>query len=185
MALIPSKMIETGTPAPDFSLPDPFGNIHTRDKLTGKHGLLVVFYCNHCPYVKHIRTVFSRVAGEYMKKGIGVAVINSNDAVTHPEDAPDKMAEAIAEYNYPFPYLYDETQEVARRFDAACTPDFFLYDPDLRLAYRGQFDGSRPKNEIPVTGLDLIEAMDALLSGNKPDPNQKPSIGCNIKWKPD
>ncbi len=178
-------MIALGTPAPDFSLPDPQGNLHSRDSVKGKHGLLVVFYCNHCPFVKHIREKFAEVASEYLKKGIGVIAINSNDAEAHPDDAPHKMAEDIERFGYEFPYVYDETQEVARSYAAACTPDFFLFDSDLTLTYRGQFDDSRPGNDQPVTGTDLKAAMDAVIRGEETISDQKPSIGCNIKWKPE
>ncbi len=183
MARTPSNMLELGTKAPDFSLPDPHGNIHTRDQIAGEHGLLVVFYCNHCPFVKHIRERFVQVSNEYMEKGIGFVAINSNDAENYPDDAPEKMAEEMERYGYLFPYLFDETQETARAYDAACTPDFYLFDKDLKLAYRGQFDDSRPGNNELVTGADLKAAMEALIAGEKPPQDQKPSIGCNIKWK--
>jgi len=183
MARTPSNMLELGTKAPDFSLPDPHGNVFNRDQVAGEHGLLVVFYCNHCPFVKHIRDRFVEVTSEYIDKGIGVVAINSNDVENYPDDAPDKMAEESERYGYRFPYLFDETQEVARAYDAACTPDFFLFDKDLSLVYRGQFDDSRPGNDEPVTGTDLKTAMDALIKGEKPSTVQKPSIGCNIKWK--
>ena len=178
-----SNMINLGTYAPDFTLPDPSGKTYNRDDLAGKHGLLVVFICNHCPYVKHIKEKFSEVASKYLDKGIGVVAISSNDVVNYPDDAPEKMAEDAERYGYRFPYLYDESQQTARDYDAACTPDFYLFDADLKLAYRGQFDDSRPKNDRPVTGSDLIAAMDALIAGKQPSQEQIPSIGCNIKWK--
>jgi peroxiredoxin len=183
MTRTPSNMITLGTSAPDFALPDPSGKIFTRDDVKGKHGLLVAFICNHCPYVKHIKEKFSEITSEYMDKGIGVVAISSNEIVNYPDDAPDKMAEDAKRYGYRFPYLFDESQDVARAYDAACTPDLYLYDADLKLAYRGQFDDSRPKNDRPVTGADLTAAMDALIAGKLPSPNQIPSIGCNIKWK--
>lgn len=183
MARTPSNMLELGTPAPGFSLPDPHGNIHTRDQVAGKHGLLVAFYCNHCPFVKHIRERFVRITSEFMDKGIGVVAINSNDVENYPDDAPEKMAEESDTYGYRFPYLFDESQEVARAYDAACTPDFYLFDANQKLAYRGQFDDSRPGNGEPVTGADLAAAMQALVDGGKPSADQKPSLGCNIKWK--
>ncbi|MDG5767302.1 thioredoxin family protein [Balneolales bacterium ANBcel1] len=183
MARTPSNMVAIGTPAPDFSLPDPAGTLHSRDQIKGKNGLLVVFYCNHCPFVKHIRERFAELASEYMKQGVGIVAINSNDITTHPEDAPEKMAEDIERFGYEFPYLFDESQEVAQDFGAACTPDFFLYDADLTVFYRGQFDDSRPGNDQPVTGADLSAAIEALVRGEEPPQEQKPSIGCNIKWK--
>ncbi len=183
MARTPSKMLDLGTKAPDFTLPDPYGNEYSRDEVAGKHGLLVVFYCNHCPFVKHIRDKFTEISSEYMDKGIGVVAINSNDIINYPDDSPGRMAEDIEQYGYRFPYLYDETQDVAHAYDAACTPDFYLFDADLKLVYRGQFDDSRPGNDQPVTGADLKEAMGALIRGEKPSIDQKPSIGCNIKWK--
>jgi len=183
MARTPSNMLELGTKAPDFSLPDPHGNVFTRDQLAGERGLLVVFYCNHCPFVKHIRDRFVQVSSEYIDKGIGVVAINSNDVEKYPDDAPDKMAEESERYGYRFSYLFDETQEVASAYDAACTPDFYLFDKDLALVYRGQFDDSRPGNDNPVTGADLKAAMEALVNGEKPSEDQKPSLGCNIKWK--
>ncbi|MEX0681447.1 MAG: thioredoxin family protein [Balneolales bacterium] len=183
MAQTPSNMIDLGTLAPGFTLPDPHGKRYSRDELAGKYGLLVVFYCNHCPFVKHIRDKFAEVAATYMDKGIGVVAINSNDVANYPEDAPEKMAEESRRYGYRFPYLYDETQQVARDYGAACTPDFFLFDAGLKLVYRGQFDDSRPGNDVPVTGTDLVNAMDAIIRGEQPPVHQKPGIGCNIKWK--
>lgn len=183
MSRTPSNMLELGTIAPDFSLPDPHGSVYTRDQIAGEYGLLVVFYCNHCPYVKHIRDKFVEVSSEYIDKGIGVVAISSNDAENYPDDSPEKMAEESKRYGYRFPYLYDESQEVAKAYDAACTPDFFLFDRDLKLAYRGQFDDSRRGNDEPITGEDLKAAMDALIRGEKPSEEQRPSIGCNIKWK--
>lgn len=183
MARTPSNMLPLGTTAPDFSLPDPHGNQFTRDQITGEHGLLVVFFSNHCPFVKHIRKKFVELSSEYIDKGIGIVAINSNDVQAYPDDAPEKMAEESGRYGYRFPYLFDETQDVAKAYEAACTPDLFLFDRDLKLVYRGQFDDSRPGNDEPVTGDDLRAAMEAVVQDNIPSENQKPSIGCNIKWK--
>jgi thiol-disulfide isomerase/thioredoxin len=145
--------------------------------------LLVVFMCNHCPFVKHIRSQFAAVAKEYQARGVGVVGINSNDAESYPDDRPEKMAEEVKQMGYTFPYLYDETQQVAKAYRAACTPDFYLFDREGRLVYRGQFDDSRPGNGRPVTGADLRAALDAVLGGRAVPGNQRPSIGCNIKWK--
>jgi peroxiredoxin len=183
MARTPSNMLDLGTEAPDFALPDPHGNIYSRDQIIGKHGLLVVFYCNHCKFAKHIRDRFVQVSSEYINKGIGIVAINSNDVENYPDDSPEKMAEESKMYGYRFPYLFDESQDVARAYDAACTPDFYLFDKHLKLVYRGQFDDSRPGNDEPVTGADLKAAMQALVDGGKPAADQKPSLGCNIKWK--
>lgn len=184
MALTPSTMLELGTKAPDFNLPDTNGkNVKLAD-FSDKPVLLVAFICNHCPYVKHIREGFAQLAKEYQAKGVAVVAISSNDVTTHPDDAPAKMAEEVKLAGYTFPYLYDETQDVAKAYRAACTPDLYVFDKDRRLVYRGQLDDSRPGNEIPVTGKDLRAALDAALAGKPPLENQKPSIGCNIKWKP-
>jgi peroxiredoxin len=177
-------MLPVGTKAPDFSLPDTDGTVVSRDDFKDYAGLLVVFMCNHCPYVQHVRKDFARLAKEYQKKGIAVVGINSNDVSSHPDDHPDRMARAVKEFGFTFPYLYDENQETAKAYHAACTPDFFLFDGSRELYYRGQLDGSRPGNDTPVTGEDLTGAVDALLAG-KPSPEpQRPSMGCNIKWKP-
>jgi peroxiredoxin len=176
-------MLPLGTKAPHFRLPDPSGKWVSLDDFKGAPALLVVFICNHCPYVKHIRSRFAEVANEYQKRGVGIIAINSNDVQNFPEDSPEKMAEEIRNVGYRFPYLYDESQEVARAYQAACTPDFYLFDKDQRLVYRGQFDSSRPKNDQPVTGGDLRAALDAVLKGQPVSTDQKPSIGCNIKWK--
>jgi peroxiredoxin len=181
---VQSTMPELGFEAPGFTLPDTTGKMVTRDQFRGKKGLLVIFLSNHCPYVKHIRSVLRDAAETYQKKGIGVVAIMSNNVVTHPEDSPARMAGEVANIGYTFPYVYDESQEVARAYRAACTPDFFLFDADFGLFYRGQFDSSRPGNQTPVTGGDLNAAVDALLAGDEPPKLQVPSIGCNIKWKP-
>ncbi len=177
-------MTELGAPAADFALPDTQGNQVKRDDFSAAAGLLVVFMCNHCPYVIHIREELASFAAEYQGKGLAVVGINANDASTHPADSFEKMVEEVRRVGYTFPYLHDETQQVAISYGAVCTPDFFLYDGDRKLVYRGQFDDSRPKNDVPVTGKDLRAAADALLEGHSIPEDQKPSVGCNIKWKP-
>ena len=179
-------MLELGTPAPDFRLPEPATgtNVSLAD-LRGAKGLLVMFICNHCPYVKHIRSALAAFAREYQSRGLAIVGINSNDVANYPDDAPDKMVEEVKSAGYIFPYLYDETQKVAKAYRAACTPDFFLFDGNQKLVYRGQFDDSRPRNDLPVTGADMRAAVDALLAGQPIAADQKPSLGCNIKWKPD
>ena len=184
MALTPSTMLPLGTEAPDFRLPDPHGKFFARDDFAGAPGLLVAFWCNHCPYVKHLRDGFAAFARETAARGLAIVAINSNDARTVPDDAPPRMAEESARSSYVFPYLVDESQAVAKAYHAACTPDFFLFDGERRLVYRGQFDASRPGNDVPVTGRDLRAAADALLAGQPVPDEQRPSIGCNIKWKP-
>lgn len=184
MAQTASTMLPLGTPAPAFSLLEPAsGATVSLGQFHDAPALLVVFMCNHCPFVKHIRQELVRFATEYQQRGLAVVAINANDIVTHPGDAPDKMAEEVATFGYPFPYLYDADQSVAKAYHAACTPDFFLFDAQARLVYRGQFDASRPGNAVPVTGADLRAAVDAVLARQPVTPNQKPSIGCNIKWK--
>jgi peroxiredoxin len=175
-------MVALGTPAPAFALPDTDGRTaHLRD-YAGKP-LLVMFLCNHCPYVKHIANDIAQIVPKYEQKGLSVVAINSNDPAAYPEDAPDQMRLEKRRRGYSFPYLFDATQEVARAYNAQCTPDFFLYDSDHRLVYRGQFDDARPGNGKPITGIDLTMAVDALLMGRSPVSVQKPSMGCNIKWK--
>jgi len=183
MAETPSTMLPLGTQAPPFRLPDPQGKWVSVDEFKDAPALLVVFICNHCPYVKHIRSQFAELAKEYQAKGVGVVAINSNDIENYPDDRPEKMAEEIKQVGYTFPYLYDESQEVAKAYRAACTPDFYLFDRDRRLVYRGQFDASRPGSGRPVTGADLRAALDAVLAGRPVPGNQRPSLGCNIKWK--
>jgi peroxiredoxin len=183
MALTPSTMLALGTPAPDFRLPDPSGRTVARDDFRDAKALLVAFWCNHCPYVQHVREAFARFAMEYRAKGVAIVAINANDAASHPDDAPTAMAEEIRRFGFEFPYLVDVSQAVAKAYRAACTPDFFLFDADRKLAYRGQFDASRPGNREPVTGADLRAACDAVLAGRAAAAEQKPSIGCNIKWK--
>nr|VFK23910.1 MAG: Peroxiredoxin [Candidatus Kentron sp. MB] len=183
----PSTMQELGAIAPDFSLPDfgADGKLVSKKDFQSAPGLLVIFLCNHCPYVHRIREALADFAREYQPKGLAIVAINANDVVSYPEDSPDKMAEEAADFGYIFPYLFDETQEIAKAYRAACTPDFFLFDKAHKLVYRGQFDDSRPKNNLPATGADLRAATDALLSGKTIDPDQKPGFGCNIKWKED
>ena len=184
MVLVPSTMLPLGTPAPGFSLPEPHtGRIVSLSDFDGAPALLVAFLCNHCPYVKHIADHFAAVAGGFRTDGAAVVGINSNDTTTHPEDDTENMKGEVEWRGYTFPYLFDETQEVAKAYRAACTPDFFLFDADRRLVYRGQFDSSRPGSEEIVTGRDLRAAMRAVLAGEEPSPMQLPSIGCNIKWK--
>jgi peroxiredoxin len=184
MARTESTMQPLGTLAPDFSLRDVVsGRAVKRDDTKGAGGLLVMFLCVHCPFVKHIEQGVARFAADYAGKGLGMVAISSNDAVTYPDDAPDGMRSQAKRLGFTFPYLYDESQQVARAYDAACTPDFFLYNRDLKLVYRGQFDASRPGMSAPVTGNDLRRAVDALLAGEPPLEEQRPSIGCNIKWK--
>lgn len=184
MAKTESVMLALGTQAPDFSLPDVLTgqNVNTKSA-AGPKGLLVMFICRHCPFVKHLEQALAKIGRDYDGKGIGIVAISSNDAANYPDDAPQSLAEQARDLGFPFAYLYDETQETARAYDAACTPDFFLFDGSLKLAYRGQFDDSRPGNNIPVTGKDLRHAMDAVVAGEPIHPVQKPSIGCNIKWK--
>jgi len=177
-------MLPLGTPAPDFSLPEPHtGRTVSLSDFDGAPALLVAFLCNHCPYVKHIADHFAAVAGGFRMDGAAVVGINSNDVTTHPDDSPENMKGEVEWRGYDFPYLYDETQEVAKAYRAACTPDFFLFDAERRLAYRGQFDSSRPSSDVMVTGSDLRAAMRAVLAGEDPSAVQMPSIGCNIKWR--
>jgi len=184
VAVTPSNMPALGIPAPDFSLPDTSGKHVSLDDFSAAPALLVAFWCNHCPFVKHLREGFVEFAREYEARGLATVAINANDADNYPDDGPDAMRAAAEQFGYGFPYLYDEDQSVARAYAAACTPDFFLYDSDRRLVYRGQFDASRPGNDLPVDGRDLRAAADSVLAGKAPAPEQLPSIGCNIKWKP-
>lgn len=178
-----STMLPLGTKAPDFELINVDGQAV---KLSDSHGapaLLVIFMCNHCPYVKHVAAQLAQLAAEYQQKGVAVVGINSNDAAKHPDDSPERMVDESEQRGYTFPYLYDETQEVARAFRAACTPDFYVFDAQQRLVYRGQMDDSRPESPVPVTGQDLRAALDAVLEGKPVPEKQRPSLGCNIKWK--
>lgn len=185
MALTPSVMVTLGTQAPDFQLPDTDGKVVSLTDFADAPVLLVAFICNHCPYVKHIRSSFAALTKEYIAKGVAIVGISSNDATAYPDDAPDKMKSEKTSAGYVFPYLYDESQAVAHAYKAACTPDFFLYDKNRKLVYRGQMDASRPGNDKPNDGADLRAALDMVLSGQVPPAeSQVPSIGCNIKWKP-
>jgi peroxiredoxin len=183
MAVTPSTMLPLGTKVPHFRLPDPQGKWVSSDDFKGAPALLVAFICNHCPFVKHIRSEFAELAREYQARGVGIVGINSNDLVASPDDRPEKMAEEAKQIGYVFPYLFDETQEVAKAYRAACTPDLYLFDRKGLLVYRGQFDNSRPGNGIPVTGEDLRSALDTVLAEHEVSTDQKPSIGCNIKWR--
>lgn len=183
MARTPSTMLELGTPAPAFHLPDFDGRLHALEDFAAARALLVVFMCEHCPFVRHIRKELAALAREYLPRGLAMVAINSNDLAAYPQDGPDAMRRESAEVGYVFPYLIDASQDVAKAYRAACTPDFFLFDERRRLAYRGQFDGSRPGNAVPVTGADLRAAVDALLEGRPVPGEQRPSLGCNIKWK--
>jgi peroxiredoxin len=178
-----STVLPLGSEAPAFRLPDTHGKQVSLDDLADAPALLVAFICNHCPYVKHLKPGLAGFARDYVAKGLAAVAISSNDPVSHPEDAPSKMAEDAARFGYVFPYLFDETQEVARAYRAACTPEFFLFDRGRRLVYHGQFDASRPGSSSPVTGADLRAAVDAVLAGRSVSPDQKPSVGCSIKWK--
>lgn len=185
MAQTPSTMLALGTQAPAFRLSDTTrgGWVQSAD-YEGSPALLVMFLCNHCPFVKHVRAELARLGKDYGDKGVGIVAISSNDVERHPADSPAKMAEEAEEAGYTFPYLFDETQEVAKAYGAACTPDFYLFDRSQRLVYRGQLDGSRPGSQVPVTGEDLRAALDALLAQRPVPSEQRPSIGCSIKWKP-
>ena len=183
MAQTPSTMAPLGMNAPTFKLPDTAGKMVSIDDFKNAPALLVMFICNHCPFVKHVRTELAKLAREYQQRGIAVVAISSNDVATQPDDSPEKMAEEIKSAGYTFPYLYDEAQEVAKAYRAACTPDFYVFDAKRQLVYRGQMDDSRPGNSVPVTGHDLRAALDAVLEGRPAAKDQKPSIGCNIKWK--
>lgn len=179
-----TMLLALGAKAPSFDLADPSGHRFSLESFDGSPALLVAFICSHCPFVKHVRAGFAALAAEYQKRGVAVVAIASNDAKAYPEDGPEGMAAEAKEVGYTFPYLFDETQEVAKAYGAACTPDFFLFDRERRLFYRGQMDGSRPGNGVPVTGEDLRRALDAVLDGQPAPEVQRPSLGCNIKWKP-
>jgi peroxiredoxin len=183
MALTESTMLELGTLTPDFALPDVVtGKTVRRDEFRGQKGLLVMFICTHCPYVKHIENGLAQLGQDYADK-LGIVAISSNDAVSYPDDSPAGLKRQAQTMGFKFPYLYDESQAVARAYKAACTPDIYLFDAEMKLVYRGQFDGSRPGNGVAVTGKDLRAALDAVLRGEKPGADQQASIGCNIKWK--
>lgn len=184
MAVTPSTMPELGKTAPHFALPDTDGRTVSLHDFKDARALLVMFLCNHCPYVKHVQQELARLCKEYQARGVAVVGISSNDVENYPDDAPDKMKVEKTNAGYTFPYLYDESQDVARAYEAACTPDFFLFDAGRKLVYRGQMDDSRPGNGKPVTGADLRKALDAVLGGRPVPAEQNPSAGCNIKWKP-
>lgn len=185
MAFTESTMLPLGTVAPDFTLPDTVsGKIFTLKELASDRATVIMFLCNHCPYVIHVNPEIVRIVKEYSAKGVHFVGISSNDVENYPQDGPDEMKKHAAAVGYTFPYLYDETQDVARAYDAACTPDFYVFDGEMRLAYRGRLDGARPKNDLPLTGADLRAALDAVLAGEPVSERQYPSGGCNIKWKP-
>jgi thiol-disulfide isomerase/thioredoxin len=185
MVMTPSTMLELGTRIPAFELVDAVsGEMVTPDDFTDRHALLVMFICNHCPFVKHVLDELGRLGADYLPRGVGIVAINSNDADAYPQDAPPNMKRLAESEGWTYPFLFDETQDVAQAFRAACTPDFFLFDGGRQLAYRGQLDASRPGNDVPVSGRDLRAALDAVLSGHPCPSEQTPSVGCNIKWKP-
>ncbi|WP_303317414.1 thioredoxin family protein [Flavivirga abyssicola] len=184
MARTPSNMLPLGTQAPDFNLFDTVsGNNLSLNQLKGRQATVIMFICNHCPFVIHVNPEMVAIANSYSKKGISFIAISSNDVLNYPQDSPENMTIHAKNENYPFPYLYDETQDIAKAYDAACTPDFYVFDADLKLTYRGQLDDSRPGNDIPITGKDLRHALDCLIENKNNTTQQKPSIGCNIKWK--
>ncbi|NNM58334.1 MAG: thioredoxin family protein [Legionellales bacterium] len=184
MSLTPSKMMPLGTHAPDFTLLDTVSGKHlSLSELKSDKATVIMFICNHCPFVLHIHSHLMTIARVYQAKGIKFIAISANDVSAYPEDAPHRMTDIAKVWRISFPYLYDETQEVAKAYDAACTPDLYVFDKDLCCVYRGQFDSSRPGNSLPVTGKDLSDALDAVLVGTAVNPDQKPSVGCNIKWK--
>lgn len=183
---IESRMLPIGTRAPDFALLDTVtGTTRSLQELKSGFASVIMFICNHCPYVKHVQEGIVQLARDYLPKGVSFIAISANDAEQYPDDSPEKMKELAEQFHFPFPYLYDETQETAKAYDAACTPDFFIFDGDLKCVYRGQMDSSRPKNDLPVTGRDIRDALDALLQGRSVNLKQTPSIGCSIKWKVD
>ncbi|ANV87246.1 thioredoxin family protein [Picosynechococcus sp. PCC 11901] len=185
MARTESTMLPLGAPAPDFALPDvTTGKTVSLGDFRGKAGLLVIFMCRHCPFVIHVQDELARLGVDFVPQELGIVAISANDAENYPDDGPEKLKEMAAALQLNFPILYDESQAIAKSYQAACTPDFFLFDQDLKLVYRGQLDDARPGNDKPVTGADLRQAIAAVLAKETPDPNQKPSLGCNIKWKP-
>ncbi len=185
MSLTPSTMLALGTQAPDFHLPDTVsGKTLSLDAFTGKKALLVMFICHHCPFVKHVQTELARLGKDYVQKEVGIVAISANNATQYPDDAPDQLTIMAQELGFSFPFCYDESQETAKAYTAACTPDFFLFDGQRKLVYRGQLDDSRPGNGKPLNGQDLRNALDAVLGNQLVSQEQQPSIGCNIKWKP-
>jgi peroxiredoxin len=184
MAATESNMLPLGTLAPDFSLPDTVsGDEIALADIQSDRATVIMFICNHCPYVQHVNKELVKLAGDYQTQGVSFVAISSNDVEAYPEDSPERMKEVAAELGYPFPYLYDKDQSVARAYQAACTPDFYVFDDQMMLSYRGQLDGSRPRSDVPLTGEDVRAALDAILAGKPVPPEQRPSIGCNIKWK--
>lgn len=184
MSLTPSNMMPLGTKAPDFKLLNPITlKNEALNDIKGEKGTVIMFICNHCPFVKYVNNELVAIANEYIDKGIGFIAINSNDILNYPEDSPEEMVITANKNNYPFPYLFDETQEIAKAYDAACTPDFYLFNSQLALVYRGQLDSSRPGNETPITGIDLRQAINNIIKNQHQQTDQKPSMGCNIKWK--
>ncbi|HSW69347.1 MAG TPA: thioredoxin family protein [Gammaproteobacteria bacterium] len=184
MAITPSSMLPLGTKAPHFNLPDVQSEKSVSlDQLKANAATVIMFICNHCPYVKHIQTRLVEVANKYQNPNVHFVAINSNDVTQYPTDSPENMRKEAETHHYPFPYLFDETQTIAKAYQAACTPDFYIFDKNLLCVYRGRFDGSTPGNDTPVTGKDLSDALDALLQNKQISPDQKPSLGCNIKWK--
>lgn len=184
MARTPSNMIELGSIAPDFQLIDTISDkLISKTDLQSEVATVIMFICNHCPFVLHVNVALVKLANDYIPKGVQFVAISSNDVENYPQDSPEKMKIQAQILGYPFPYLYDENQEVAKAYDAACTPDFYIYDKDFELVYRGQLDDSRPGNELPVTGKDMRDALDNMLNNQKVSTEQRPSIGCNIKWK--
>ncbi len=184
MSRTPSTMLELGTPAPDFHLPDvQTGHSVSLSQFSGKKALLVMFICRHCPYVQHVKGELARLGKDYASREVGIAAISSNDSVKYPDDSPESLKQMAKELGLNYPLLFDGTQETAKAYRAACTPEFYLFDAQFRLAYRGQLDDSRPGNSLPVTGKSLREALDAVLEGRPCPSDQKPSVGCNIKWK--
>lgn len=184
MALTPSTMLPLGTSAPAFTLPNAVdGREYSLDDLKSDKATVIMFICNHCPYVKHVQEGLVKLANDFIERGVSFVAINSNDVENYPEDSPEKMKEVAERLGYPFPYLFDETQQVARAYDAACTPDFYIFDGDMSCVYRGQMDDSRPGNGKPVTGQHIRAALENLLNGEPVETEQLPSIGCNIKWK--
>ena len=184
MAAVSSTMLALGTHAPEFVLPDTIsGKELSLESLRSDLATVIMFICNHCPYVKHVNKELVRLANDYQSQGVAFVAISSNDVEAYPADSPERMKEVATELGYPFPYLYDEDQSVARAYQAACTPDFYVFDGPMKLAYRGQLDGSRPRNDVPLTGEDVRAALDAILAGDPVPEEQRPSIGCNIKWK--
>jgi peroxiredoxin len=184
MVRTPSTMLPLGTVAPDFDLPNVDGRMVDYAAAAGPQGTVVMFICNHCPFVKHVADELARLGREFIPRGVGFVAISSNDVASHPADSPEQMVREAEDRGYPFPYLYDDTQEVAKAYHAACTPDFYVFDAGRKLVYRGQLDPSRPGSDVPVTSSDLRAAVDALLAGRPPLTEQIPSLGCNIKWKP-